>query len=284
LIFNLIFILLFSQLSFGFDKDLKTINDRVPLEFNHLFESLKGSISSTQEKNKFINLCKELNENLGFLQKEHIFLLMKSEVIKHTLEYKHKKYNTHSVTSSLIVQLEKDFQIKKTKLSTFSRWIWESVLAELKHRESMNLITEKNFNANFFSGATKTQALRFERYLIFLLPWIDKMLSLTPEEFNKLSRKVSWTILGRLNERSLLFKTLSLSSNEKVQVFNIPSQLSERKSTSPSETQSIESPKNLNEEAKIEKNKASEEIQNVSPDDLSPLSDEVTKEIDQSTP
>ena len=112
MIFNLILILLFSKLSFGFNKDLRTINDRVPLEFNHLFDSLKGSISSTQEKNKFINLCKELNENLGLLQKEHIFLLMKSEVIKHTLEYKHKKYNTHSVTTSLISQLEKDFQNK----------------------------------------------------------------------------------------------------------------------------------------------------------------------------
>ena len=287
MIFNLFFILTFSAFSLSFDKDFKTVNDRVPLEFNHLFESLKGNISSAQEKMKIIDLCKDLNENLGLLGKEHIFLLMKSEVIKHTLEYKHKKFNTHPINKNLIAHLEKDFQNKQPKLSSFSQWIWESILAELKHREAMNLISEKNFNATHFSGSSKPQALRFERYLIFLVPWIDKMLSLNPEEFNKLTKKVSWIILQSLNQRSLLFKQLSSASSgeTKVQIFNIPAHLFESKPLlSPKETQSDIDSGSLDQESKIEKKRAFQEIQNVSPDDLSPLSDEVTKEIEQITP
>jgi hypothetical protein len=287
LIFNLFFILTFSAFSLSFDKDFKTINDRVPLEFNHLFESLKGNISSIQEQKKIIDLCKELNENLGLLQKEHIFLLMKSEVIKHTLEHKHKKFNTHPINKTLISHLEQDFQNKQAKLSSFSKWIWESMVAELKYREGMNLISEKNFNVTHFSGPSRALALRFERYLIFLIPWIDKMLSLNPEEFNKLTRKVSWIILQSLNQRSLLFKQLSStsSSETKIQIFNIPSHLAELKSLSSSEkTQSKKDTDTLTQESKMEKSRASEEIKNVSPDDLSPLSDEVTKEIEQNTP
>jgi hypothetical protein len=288
MLFNFLLILTFTNISFSFDKNFKTINDRVPLEFNRLFESLRDNISDQKEKIRLVNVCTEIDDNLLGIQKEHIFFLLKSEVIKNVVEHKHKKFSTYPITSGLIIDLEKDLKKKQSNLTPFSNWIWDSVIAELKFRESENLISEKKFDKNNFKGSQKLMAQRFERYTIFLLPWIFNMLNLDPEEFNKLTQKISWNILNKISLRSLLFKKLSSNSFNETQfkIFNIPPNLIELKTEDTVKMQSdVNSRTNsLSEESLVEKNKASLEIQNVSLDDLSPLSDEITKEIEQKSP
>jgi hypothetical protein len=285
LIFKLL-LLLIPTISFGFDKDFKTVNDRVPLEFNYLFESMKIGSQSPSDKLKLVGICKELDENLGLLQTEHIFLLLKSEVIKNVLEYKHQKVRAFDMTIPLISRIEEDFNKKQSLLNPFSQWIWRSIIAELKHRESMGLITNKSFNPNSFEGGKKLDANRFARYLNYILPWIDKMDSLSAAEFNNLSREVSWVILRRLNERSLLFKRFAstATTGTKVNIFNIPSKLLELHPEDIKRMQSDETPLTLKEESEKEKLKAREQVQGVTPDDLSTLSDEVSKELEQKAP
>jgi len=285
LIFKLLFLLI-PAISYGFDKDFKTVNERVPLEFNYLFESMKINLKSPSEKIKFIGLCKELDENLGFLQTEHIFFLLKSEVIKNVLEFKHQKVRSFDMTTSLLKRIEEDFSKKESLLNPFSQWIWRSIIAELKHRETMGLITNKSFNPNFFEGSKKVDANRFSRYLNYILPWIDKMDSLSAAEFNQLTKQVSWIILRRLNERSLLFKRYAstASTETKVTIFNIPAKLLELHPEEIKRMQSDEAPLTLKEESQKEKLKAMEQVQAVSPDDLSPLSDELSKELEQKAP
>ena len=285
MIFKLL-LLFIPLLSFGFDKDFKTVNDRVPLEFNYLFESMKIGSQSPSDKLKLIGICKDLDENLGFLQTEHIFLLLKSEVIKNVLEHKHQKVRAFDMTTPLLLRIEEDFSNKQSLLNPFSQWIWRSIIAELKHRESMGLITNKSFNPNLFEGAKKLDANRFARYLNYILPWIDKMDSLSAAEFNNLTREVSWIILRRLNERSLLFKRFAstATTETKVTIFNIPSKLLVLHPEDIKRMQSDETPLTLKEESEKEKLKAMEQVQGVTPDDLSTLSDEVSKELEQKAP
>src|SRR5690606_38468780 len=138
------------------------------------------------EKLQLVGIAKELDENLGNLQKEHIFFLMKSEVIKNVLEYKHQKVRSFDMTTFLIDRLEEDFKKKEGLLSPFSQWLWRSIIAELTHRKSMGLISAKSFNVNAFDGAKREEARLFNRYLKYLMPWIDKMDSLSAAEFNQL--------------------------------------------------------------------------------------------------
>jgi hypothetical protein len=270
----------------AFDKDFKTVNDRVPLEFNHLFEAMKLEIKSPSEKLKLIGICKELDENLGFLQKEHIFFLMKSEVIKNVLEYKFKKVRSFDVTTFLLDRLQEDFQKKERYLNPFSQWIWRSILAELTHRRKLGLITTKSFNPASFPDSKKNEALRFGRYLNYLLPWIDKMDSLSAAQFNDLSKQVSWLILRRLNERSLLFKRFAstATTESKITIFNIPGKLLELHPEDIKRMQNDDLPLTLREESAKEKTEAARQVQDTNADDLSPLSDEVSKELEQKSP
>ncbi|WPU65731.1 hypothetical protein [Peredibacter starrii] len=282
----LLFILILPISAQAFDKDFTAMSDRVPLEFTHLFNSLKMGIKTPAEKIQMVGICKDLDENLGQLQKEHIFLLMKSEVIKNVLEYKFKKVRQFDMTLLLLDRLEEDFKNKERYLNSFSQWIWRSILAELRYRQDMGLITARTFDANQFDGAKKSEAQRFARYLTYLMPWIDRMDSLTAPEFNNLSKQVSWVILRRLNERSLLFKRYAstATSNTKITIFNIPQKLLELHPEDIKRMQQNEVPLTLKEESEKAKTEATKQVQDVTPEDLSPLSDEINEELNKKIP
>lgn len=275
--------ILFSFNSLAFDKDLKTINDRVPLEFNHLFESMKLEIKTPSEKIRLVGLAQELNQNLGLLGKEHIFLLMKSEVIKNVLEHKFAKVRQFDVSTLLIDRLNKNFTEKEKYLNPFSLWIWRSVIAELNHRKNLGLISEKSFSSRSFTGEKQGEAQRFERYLKYLLPWIDKMDSLSASEFNELSKEVSWTILRRLNDRSILFKRFAstTSSEPQITLINIPPKLLELKPEEIKTMQADSTPESLKEASMRERNEAQDKMDQVTPEDLSPLSEDVARELEK---
>ena len=285
MIFKTIVIFIFSFNAYAFDKDFTAINDRVPLEFNLLFESMKMGIKTPSEKLRMIGLCKDLNDHLGFLQKEHIFMLMKTEVIKSALEYKFDKVRQFDMNTLLITRLEDDYNAKKVYLNSFSKWIWQSILAELNHRKKMGLITAASFNVGIFSGTKRAEAQRFERYLKYIYPWIDKMDSLDASQFNLLSKEVSWSILERINERSILFKRYASTAtgNTQITIINIPQKLLELQPADIKNMQNDTMPMTLSDQSKIEKVKAAEQIDKVTPLDMSTMSDDLATELKNKT-
>ncbi|HXH29961.1 MAG TPA: hypothetical protein VNJ01_04045 [Bacteriovoracaceae bacterium] len=268
----------------AFDKDFTTVNAMVPLEFSYLFDSLKAEIHSPKEKIRMVGLCKELDDNLGYLQKDQIFLMMKSEVIKNVLQHKFRKTRSPEVTKDLITRLEVLHERKHKLLTPFAAWIWRSIIAELKHRDSLGLITEKNFTASTYTGAKLEEAQRFNRYLTYLLPWIDIMESSDPEEFNFLAKNVSWIILRRLNDRSLLFKRFASTAvtGMKTVIFNIPQKLLELHPEDIKRMQNNdEDSLSLSEKAATEKTKALRQVDKATVEDMSPVSDDLARELEK---
>jgi len=281
-ILTLIFI--FTLSCFAFDEDFKINDESTPFEFKALFSTMKNSINSDGDKFKFIALCNEINENLAFLPKQQMMLLMKTEVLKTTLEFKHLKIRKLNITAGLINQLEKDFEIKKQSLSPFSKWIWDSILAELRLKKNAGLIADTIFIPERFDGAKKNEALRFQKYLNYLHPWIDKMEGLDPNTFNQLSLEVGWKILNHLSDRALLIKRYasSFSTNQKSVLINIPLKLKE---FHPEDIKKIKkaSSQTLTEKSNKQKALATEQVEEMMPNDLSTISDDVAQELEKKT-
>lgn len=284
MIFNIIAIILFSSFWVqAFDKDFTTINDRAPYEFVAMFDSLKLEIKNPAEQIMMVGLCKDLDTNLGFLAKEHIYMLMKTEVIKNVLEHKFSKTRQLDITTQLIDRLEKDYKPKERYLNRFSQWIYKSVLAELNLRKNHGIITSQSFNVTSFSGEKLAEAQRFKRYLNYLSPWIDRMDNLNASEFNTLTKDVAWSILIRLNDRSLLFKKMAQTAqgDTKVTIFNIPGRLMDINPQDIKKLHQEEAELDLKEQSEAEKINAKKKIEQVSPDDLSPISDDVASELEK---
>ncbi len=277
----IVFLCLFSLKASAFNKDFTIISDKTPYEFNIMFNSMKGQVKELNDQIKLVGISEDLNRNLGFLEKEHIFLLLKSEVTKSVLEYRFEKTRQFDITLSLIQRLESRFEDQQRYLTDFSKWIWRSLIAELKHRQKLGLITQSSFNPTLFSGEKKAQALRFQKYLHYLMPWIDQMDNLDHQRFNELSLKVSWEVLRKINDRSLLFKNMSYAqASESTQLFNIPEKLQNLTPDKVKELQFLDQNKSLREKALEEKTKATDQINQIEANDLSPLSDEISKELE----
>lgn len=259
------------------------MSDRIPLEFVLLFDSMKLEAKTPKEKLQLVGLIQELEKNLGFLNKEHIFFLMKSEVIKNTLEHRFPKVRQFDMTNLLVDRIESDFEKKKKYLNSFSQWIWKSIIAELRHRQGMGLITDKSFSPDLYDGNKRQEALRFKRYLDYILPWIDRMDRLNASQFNDLSKEVSWEILRKLNERSILFKRFASTARGETQatLFNIPPKILNLAPEELKQMRNNEDPLTLKESSQKERNNALEETQKVTPDDMSPISDDVIRNIEQ---
>jgi len=271
-----------AHVAFAFDKDFKTSNERLPFDFILLFNSLKLEVKTSQDKIRMVGLCQELEKNLGVLEKNHIFLLMKSEIAKGILEHKFKKVRQFDVTKTLVSRLEESFIQKSKYLNPFSKYIWRSLIADLNQKISAGLITDKTFNPNLFDGAKRSEALRLQRYLQYLIPWIDRMDSKSSMEFNELTKEISWEILERLNERALLFKRFAstATTQNQVHLFNIPQRLLEVAPEDIRKSQQ-ELPVTLKEQGEKEKVDAIKAMDQVTPDDMSPVSEDVMKELQE---
>jgi hypothetical protein len=246
---------------------------------------MKLEIKTPSEKLRVIGLSKDINENLGFLSKEHMYMLMKTEVIKSTLEFRFQKIRQFDMNYHLISRLEENFKLKNNLLNPFSRWIYQSIIAELNYRKKLGLISENSFNPNSFEGAKRQEALRFNRYLQYLFPWIDQMDSLDAGQFNKLALEVSWKVLERINDRSKLFKRFASSATSELQtiIINIPQKLLDLRPEDIKKMLRDELTPSLADQSQREKKEASEEIEKVTPLDMSLMSDDVAKELEQKT-
>jgi hypothetical protein len=275
-------VLLLSFSASAFDKDLQVIRERVPYEFAVLFDSMKNSMATPAERLRFIGLSKDLNDNLSLLdQKEHIFILMKTEVIKGVLEHKFGSVRRLDVTSLLIERLEQKLKNQEADLSPFSAWIFRSIIAELRYRERAGLITARSFTPNTFDGPKRVEAQRFQRYLRFLTPWMDKMDLLTPTQFNDLVKEVTWEVLANLNERSIFFKRYASSAfgDTSTSLINIPQKLLSLRPSEIKRMQENKVPLTLQEAAQKEKLDAEATMEKLAPEDLSPLSDDLNGEL-----
>lgn len=259
------------------------MSDRIPLEFVLLFDSMKLEAKTPKERLQLVGIIQELEENLGSLAKEHIFFLMKSEVIKNTLEHRFPQVRQFDMTNLLVERIENDFEKKKKYLNSFAQWIWKSIIAELRHRQNMGLITDKSFNPDSYEGVKRQEALRFKRYLGYILPWIDRMDRLNAAQFNDLSKEVSWEVLRKLNERSILFKRFASTARGESQttLFNIPPKLLNLAPEELKQMRNNEDPLTLKESSQKERNSALEETQKVTPDDMSPISEDVIRNIEE---
>jgi hypothetical protein len=109
--------------------------------------------------------------------------------------------------------------------------------------------------------------------------------SLDAAHFNKLSMEVSWSILERINDRSILFKRYASTASgaTKTTIINIPQKLIDLKPEDIKKMQNDTLPLTLAEQSKKEKAEASIQIEKVTPLDMSSLSDDVSRELEKKT-
>jgi hypothetical protein len=106
--------------------------------------------------------------------------------------------------------------------------------------------------------------------------------ALPAADFNELTGEVGWEILRRINDRSLLLRRFATEGDTASgNLINIPERLSELRPSEIKKLQSNTSDLSLSEKSQKEKNEAAEEVRSATPEDLSPLSEDISTEIEK---
>jgi hypothetical protein len=215
--------LLFSLSAQAFHKDFTLINDRAPLEFRHLFESMKYSLKDLQEQIKLVVLCQHINKGLAPLAKDQTLFLLKSETYKTVLEWNHPP-SQFQVGSHTIARLQKSLEQNKTIYTPYSQWILRALLSDLETFKEQGLMDLSATQRSSLKGDKALKYQRMQRVLKYSRGWLEQADSLSAKDFNYLTQQVAWRTLERVKERAAMFRRFSsqaIQDNQEM-TFNIP--------------------------------------------------------------
>lgn len=281
-------ILILLSLSFtaqAFNKDFNLVNDRAPLEFRLLFESMKYSLKEVHEQVRLIVLAQHINKGLSPLKKDQSFFLLKSEVYKSLLEWPHPP-TQFQVGSHTLERLKANLNASKAIYTPFSQWVLEALMADLEEFQKEGLLDTPPAQKNMLNGEKSQRYLKMQRVLKYTRGWLEQADTMSAKDFNRLTEELSWKTLERVKERSSLFRRFSSKavqdSNENT--FNIPEQGMPQTNPGKPAPQAITvdpAMKGISEKAAEEKEEASSSVENLSVDSAAVPAQELSEAIDK---
>jgi hypothetical protein len=283
--FLTLFLFLFSLDCQAFNKDFTLINDRSPLEFKMLFESMKYSLKDRNDQIKLVVLAQHINKGLAPLSKDQTFFLLKSEIYKALLEWPHSE-TQFQVGSHTLLRMKKNLNKGKAIYSPYSQWILEALIADLEGFEKKEVLDVSINQRGTLTGEKAKHYQKMQRVLKYTRGWIEQADTLSAKDFNHLSEELSWRTLERVKEKAALFRRFSTKAIQEnlVNTFNIPDvgmPHTKEKSSLPVEPPKNTSTSDLSDVADEQKATAEETMQKINPQSTTPPPDELSDAIDQ---
>lgn len=258
----LLLCLLTSASAWGFNKDFTLINDRAPLEFRLMFESMKYSLKEVPEQVRLIVLAQHINRGLGPLKKDQAFFLLKSEIYKSLLEWPHPQ-TQFQVGSHTLERIQANMRTSQAIYTPFSLWVLESLIADLKTFQAQGLLDLTPAQRSTLSAEKTQQYLKLQKVLKYTRGWLEQADTVSAKDFNLLTEDLAWKTLERVKERSALFRRFSSKAIQDTSenTFNIPEQ-GMPQLNAPKSAITIEAPpKTLAEEGQEQKQVAEETVE-----------------------
>jgi hypothetical protein len=216
-------IILVSLNTFALHKDFAHVNDRAPVEFKLLFESMKNTLKDMQDQIKLVVLCQHINKGLGPLSTEQSMFLLKSESYKSLLEWRHPP-SQFQVGTHTIERLKKSMEANSSIYTPYSKWILESLIADLENFKEQGVLDLNISQKSGLKGEKALQLQKLQKVLKYSRGWVEQADTLSAKDFNQLTENLAWRTLERVKERAVMFRRFSSRAiqDKNEMTFNIP--------------------------------------------------------------
>lgn len=254
-------------------KDLVVLSNSIPSEFTYMIKHLKSSPLSDTDAARVVNAITNINTELAKTPTSNIMFLFKSEIYKGILNNQYMKQKSLlQASTSLLESIKHKLEKHKIVYTDFSKWTIQSIIKDFDPYLEKNFINEyQNIRRNNSVGQMK--ARRLTKIMKYLSPWFNAIDKNTPEEFNRINTQVIIDTIERISKKTYYFKTFvgKLEKAEEQILFKIPNITIAQ----PKEIE--EGPSSLSEEAKMRKEQAKKDIENLEDSELSGASEEIDK-------
>ncbi len=246
---------------------LSIVSKSVPYEIELLIEHLKASPLSKDEKQNLIARLDLINSDLKGLDSKELMFLLKSETYRSILTNQYLQDTAKlQVNQTIIKSINKKLEKNKVIYASFSNWIIETILNDLSPFMADNFLTRYQ-SVDRSNPKDLLRAKRVERVLKYISPMLSAFLSMSPEEFNSLTKKIALDTIERLTKKSFYFKEFARKSDSgSDQLFIIP-----EISLTPEASQPIKED-SMEEDSASQKAKAQETVEDLGESDMSSAS------------
>ena len=175
-------------------NDINILKD-APSEIKILIDSY----SFTQDqliKDNILTSLKQLEKDLGKLERKIEFLLIKNDIYKTLMEYPHSQTSANTIGPKSIKQFNRFLQKNEKKLSPLAKWICQALLQELKQEVAIPI------DNPLFSSQMKARSR-------ILKGWLSALRNKSVEEINAYFDQVLALIINNLTKRISLFLNYS---------------------------------------------------------------------------
>jgi len=265
----------------AFHKDFTLVNDRAPLEFKLMFESMKYALKEHNEQLRLIVIAQHINKGLGPLKKDQAFFLLKSEIYKTILEWPNPSEN-FQVGSHTLERMKANLAASQAIYTPFSKWILEALIADLEEFKKEGLLDLSAADRASLTGERGQRYLKLQRVLRYTRPWLAQADTISAKDFNALTQQVAWSSLERVKERAALFRRFSSQAIQETSenTFNIPEQGMPQEA-GPRSRPPVDGDASMSEKAAQEKSAAEETVGNLDVGDSDVPRGQLSEAIDQ---
>jgi hypothetical protein len=199
-------------------------SQRAPYELKLLIDHLVKQATKRQEIIDILGYCELINNDLKTSPGQNIQFMLKTEIYRGVLTNQYMKKDARLQISSTFVNSVHE-KVKKFSVvyTDFSRWIAIALLQDLAPYRRDNFI-DKYQSISRTEFEQKKRANRLKKILSYVTPWFELLEKLSPEDFNKFTKKIAIDTLRNISARTYYFKEFSqIYQQEKENfIFTIP--------------------------------------------------------------
>jgi len=246
---------------------LSIVSKSVPYEMELLIEHLKSSPLSKDEKQNLIARLDLINTDLKGLESKELMFLLKSETYRSILTNQYLQNTAKlQVNPTTLSAVSKKLDKNKVIYASFSSWIIQSIQNDLSPFMVDNFLTRYQ-SVDRSNPKELLRSKRVEKVLKYITPMLSAFLSMSPEEFNQLTKNIALDAIERLTKKSFYFKEFARKNESgSDQLFLLPSISLIPEVSLPIKEDSLE------EDAMKQKAKALETVENIDETDMSAAS------------
>lgn len=194
-------------------KEVYLPNNKFPLEFVLLIQSLQKIELTDEEKKDLIKNIAIIDQIAAIMSKEEIFFIIKTEIYKAILnKYKDEKTRFKLYRPENIVKL-KDFSKRKfTALLPFANWMARAIQSDMKVIIKSHLFNKLINHLKRTNLINNSNLRKVKRRLSLLLPWYQKLSTLAKNDIDELMKEFMIECLRKI---TFFIKSLAQFTQEK---------------------------------------------------------------------
>ncbi len=190
--YTIIFITVFMSLNVY--PKIVLLSDKFPKEFKILVSSLKDT-------KKLQNSIDLIDSQIQKIDESHWKFIIRSEIYQNIMNYKGHTFDEDIlIKNDMVVKIARYSFFYKNQFSALSLFILNAIKLDI-----LNIVESGYFDVTIPVSSSSAHFKKVKRKMKIIQPWINRIIYMSPENFEEMIQLISHNIFMKITDRLTLF-------------------------------------------------------------------------------